>query len=94
MPIRYTKLALRDLDQAYDYISSESPESARAVIENTEKAIAMLCHYPAIGKTGRVKGTREFVVLHTPFIIVYRYTKTTLHILTVLHTSKKYPYTE
>ncbi len=91
MRIRYTDLALRDLEQAYDFIALDSPGNARAVIGRVEKTIDTLLIYPAIGKPGRVGGTREFGVLHTPFIIVYRHSKTTLQILTVLHSSRKYP---
>jgi plasmid stabilization system protein ParE len=57
-----------------------------------EKAIITLCEYPSMGKSGRIDGTREFVVLNTPFIVAYRIAKRILQILSVLHTSKKYPY--
>ena len=92
MRVRFTKLANEDLQQAYLYIVQESPESARDIIERIKKAINTLCQYSSLGKPGRIKGTREFVVSNTPFILVYRQKQGTLQILSVLHTSKKYPY--
>jgi addiction module RelE/StbE family toxin len=91
MRVRFTKLANSDLNQAYDYIAQDNPSSARIVIERIEKAIDTLYQYPVIGKNGRVKGTREFVVPNTPFILVYRIEKDMLQILSVLHVSRKYP---
>jgi addiction module RelE/StbE family toxin len=94
MRVRFTKLADADLNQAYDYIVRDNPSNARSVIERIEKAIITLCEYPSLGKSGRMDGTREFMVLNTPFIVVYRVEKHILQILSVLHTSKKYPYSE
>jgi toxin ParE1/3/4 len=90
MRVCFTKLANSDLNQAYDYIAQDNPSSARVVIERIEKAIETLCHYPAIGKNGRVKGTREFVVTNTPFVLVYRIEREALQIISVLHASRKY----
>ena len=88
---KYTKLAVQDIRQAFTYIADDSPQSAKAVIERIEHGIDTLCVHPNLGRPGRVKGTREFVIVRTPFIVVYRPHKSTLWILSVLHTSKKYP---
>ena len=89
--IRFTRLANEDLREAYGYISQDDPGSARRIIARIEKAVETLCRHTSPGRPGRVEGTREFIVPGTPFILVYRYRKRTLQILTVLHTSKKYP---
>jgi addiction module RelE/StbE family toxin len=91
MRVRFTKLANSDLNQGYDYIAQDNPSIAQIVIERIEKAIDTLRQYPAIGKNGRIEGTREFVVTNTPFILVYRVGKDVLQILSVLHASRKYP---
>jgi addiction module RelE/StbE family toxin len=91
MQVRYTRQANSDLDQAYEYIVSDSPQNAGLVIARMEQAVDLLRSYPKLGKTGRVENTREFFVLNTPFIIIYRHLKNTLQILSVLHTSRKYP---
>lgn len=91
MRVRYSNCANLNLRQAYYYIKQDSPLNAAVVMGRIEKAIETLCAYPALGKPGRLKGTREFVVGNAPFIVIYRPTKTELQILSVLHTSRKYP---
>ena len=88
---KYTKLAIQDLQQAYEYIADDNPQNASAVIERIENGIKTLCVHPHLGRPGRVKGTREFVIARTPFIVVYRPHKSVLWVLSVLHTAKKYP---
>jgi len=88
---KYAKQAIQDLRQAYDYIAEDSPQSAKRVIELIEKGIDTLCTYPNLGRPGRLEGTRELVIARTQFIVVYLQHKSALWILSVLHTSKKYP---
>ena len=91
MQIRYTRLAVSDLIQAYDYIEADSPQNARAVIGRIEKSVETLASYPLLGKQGRVAETREFFVTGTPYFIIYRVKQNVLQILSILHTSRKYP---
>ena len=87
---KYTNVAIDDLWQAYDYIASDSPQSAHEIIERIRESINMLCLHPHLGRPGRVNGTREFVVSKTPFIVIYKQHKSELWILNILHTSRKY----
>ena len=88
---KYTKQAIQDVRQAYAYIAEDSPQSATTIIERIERGIETLCSHPLLGRPGRQKETREFVIVRTPFIVIYRPYKSALWILSVLHTSKKYP---
>jgi len=88
---KYTKLAIQDIRQAYAYIAEDSPQSAKVVIERIEQGINILRAHSHVGRPGRLSGTRELVIVRTPFIVVYRPHKSLLWILSVLHTSKKYP---
>ena len=88
---QYTKLAIQDVRHAYAYIAEDNPQSAKAVIERIEQGIKTLCAHPHIGRPGRLEGTRELVIARTPYIVVYRPHKSFLWILSILHTSKKYP---
>jgi len=90
---KYTTLAIQDMRQAYAYIAENNPQSAQAIIERIEKGIDMLCAHPNLGRLGRLKETRELVIVRTPFIVVYRPRKSVLWILSILHTSKMYPFT-
>ena len=91
MQIRYTRLAVSDLTQAYDYIETDSPQNAREVIGRIEKSIETIASYPLLGKQGRVAETRGFFATGTPYIIIYRIKEDSLQILSILHTSRKYP---
>lgn len=91
MRLRWTPLAERDLDEIAAYIGQDSPAAAaRVVLELIEQA-ETLAGYPAIGRAGRVLGSRELVVGHLPYIIAYRVRGKDLEILRVLHTSRAWP---
>lgn len=89
--IKYTPLAIQDLDSSYDYISAENPYAAKTIIAKIELTISKLVEHPFLGHKGRVENTYEFVVLDTPFIIVYMVDDLYLKIVSILHSSRKFP---
>ena len=91
LDIKYTKLALQDLNDSYEYTFKDNQIAARSVIAKRELTISKLAEFTHIGHTGRVDETFEFVVIDTPFIVVYMYDETTLKIVSILHTSRRYP---
>ena len=72
MKIFWTRLALEDLDNAYEYIAANNPGAAIDSIERIENAIALLLEYPQMGRVGQIPGTKELVITRTPFIVPYR----------------------
>ena len=44
-----------------------------------------------MARPGRIAGTREWVVDHTPYFIVYRITSDTLEVLRVIHGKQDWP---
>lgn len=44
-----------------------------------------------MGRPGRVDGTRELVISHTPYIAAYRIAGDTVHIPHVLHGAQEWP---
>lgn len=92
MQLRWTRLAELDLDEIAQYIGQDSPAAAaRVVLELIDQAEALLPSNPAIGRPGRVLGTRELVVGHLPYINAYRVRDKDLQVLRVLHTSRAWP---
>lgn len=91
MKIVWTRLALSDLDQAYNYIAASNPSAAVDTIERIEKAVGALSLYPEMGRLGRVAGTRELVVTRTSFIVPYRVQGEQVEILAVIHASRRWP---
>jgi toxin ParE1/3/4 len=90
MPIRWTELAIFDLEQAREYIMQTSPEKAIAVIDRIENSLETLQDFPQMGRPGRVSGTRELVILKTPFILPYRIQADYIEILAVIHGARQW----
>jgi len=91
MPIKSLKKAIRNVEQAHDYIARDNSAAAVRVVLKIQAAVAQLEDSPHIGRPGRVEGTRELVVLQTPYIVIYQVKGNTIHIIRVLHSSRKYP---
>ena len=91
MKIRWTRLAVDDLDQAREFISADKPGAARATIGRIRSAVRALETHPLIGRMGRVEGTRELVVSGTPFIVVYRIARQRVEILGPIHGARRWP---
>jgi toxin ParE1/3/4 len=91
MPIKWTRKALKNLKQAYEFIAIDNPDAAVEVVIKIRAATEKLEAFPNLGKTGRVEGTRELIIANTPYLLVYRVKGKTVEIVRVLHSSKRYP---
>jgi addiction module RelE/StbE family toxin len=69
----------------------DNPEAATRVIERIRTAIRRLAASPAIGRPGRVEGTRELVITGTPYIVPYRVRGDVVEVITVLHSAQRWP---
>jgi toxin ParE1/3/4 len=83
--------ALRNLDDEAGYIAADSLTAAQLVVQRVLDAVSMLPEQPGLGRPGRVPGTRELVVLQTPYIVPYRVRGQVIEILRVFHTSRRLP---
>lgn len=91
MILEWLPAALHDFDALIDYIAEENPTAAIAQGDTIEARISELPAHPRRGRPGRVSGTRELVITTTPFIVVYRITKTRIQILRILHGAQPWP---
>jgi toxin ParE1/3/4 len=90
--VRWTQQALDDLLHLHDYISEASPQAAGEMVSRIHQAATVnLKDHPRMGKKGRVRGTYELVLAGTPYIVVYILEGTEIQIVTVLHTSRRWP---
>ncbi|WP_136617970.1 MULTISPECIES: type II toxin-antitoxin system RelE/ParE family toxin [Mesorhizobium] len=89
--IRWTKRALRRLDEIGAHIEKDSPEASARVIARILSAAELLTEQPAMGRVGRIKATRELVLVDIPYIIPYRVGRDTIEILTVIHAAQQWP---
>ena len=80
MRVRWLRNALRNLDEEATHIATDDPAAARLVVEHVLAAVATLEEQPALGRPGRVPGTRELVVLKTRYVVPYRVRGQTIEI--------------
>ncbi|MGH8504135.1 MAG: type II toxin-antitoxin system RelE/ParE family toxin [Gammaproteobacteria bacterium] len=91
MKLKWTRRALRQLVEAQDYIAQENPLAARQIAERIGRATRLLLLNPKLGRRGRVPKTREWVVSHTPYFLVYSVSGDVLQVLRVVHGKQHWP---
>lgn len=92
MKVRWSRLAEEDIQALRAYIREHDPvaaqKMAQTIISNVNK---FLPDNPELGRSGRVSGTREFVIAQTPFIVPYRVRGQVIHVLRVYHGARSWP---
>jgi plasmid stabilization system protein ParE len=88
---KWLKTALRNFEEEITHIESDDPAAARLVARRITEAVDLLAAQPAIGRTGRVAGTRELLVPETRYLIPYRVRRGVVEIMRVFHTSRRPP---
>jgi toxin ParE1/3/4 len=83
--------AVANLRAIERYIGDHNPTAAESIAAAILERIKLLAGFPAMGRPGRVEGTREFVILGTPYIIVYRARGDYLDIVAVVHGARAWP---
>jgi addiction module RelE/StbE family toxin len=91
MRIRWLRTALRNLDTEAAYIARDDPGAAQVVVQRVLDAVAALAEQPALGRPGRVAGTRELMVPKTRYLVPYRVRGQTVEVLRVFHSSRRLP---
>ena len=91
MKLLWTRRALAEIDEIFAYVAADSPIAAEHVALLIEAKARFLIDQPYMGRSGRVDGTREFVVTGTPYILPYRVRDGRVEILAVLHASRQWP---
>ncbi len=90
MRLVWTGLAARDRKAIREYVARDNPAAALALDELFSEKAAHLIDYPALGRPGRVEGTRELVV-HLNYILIYDTTIEMVRILRLLHAARQWP---
>lgn len=89
MRIRWLRRALRDMDEIATHIARDDPETAKEVFRAIRSKTLALKDAPAMGRPGRLPGTRELVLPSLPFILPYKVENQEIRILRVLHTRRR-----
>ena len=88
MRVKWLHTALANLDAEAEFIARENPAAARRVVTAINRAVEKLRRYPALGRPGRITGTRELVVPGTPYILPYRVRNDAVEVLRVFHAAR------
>ncbi len=91
MRVRWTAPAAVALERIQDYIAKENPRAAWEIAQRVRLAVRQLEDHPRMGRAGRVRGTYELVIHGLPYIVPYRIKKGEVQILSLYHTSRKWP---
>jgi addiction module RelE/StbE family toxin len=87
MSIKWTKTALRSVDEIAGYIAKDNPMRATSFVLELQDAVTRLQAHPGMGRAGRVPRTRE-LVLHKNYIAIYRVRGDDVEILRLHHAAQ------
>lgn len=87
----WLRRALKDRDAQLDYIAQDNPLAAVSQGDRIDTQVDVLLQHPQLGRPGRKPGTRELVISHTPFIVVYRIKSQRIELLRLLHGAQMWP---
>jgi toxin ParE1/3/4 len=82
---------MSDLEELAAYVANDSERTAAFVETRVHEAAQLIAQFPHAGRRGRVAGTRERVVLRTPYILTYRLQSDRIRILRVYRGARRWP---
>ncbi|MFZ1640766.1 MAG: type II toxin-antitoxin system RelE/ParE family toxin [Candidatus Contendobacter sp.] len=91
MKIVWSPQARGDLRDLVSYLVADNPAAAQALRTRLQEQATALADHPALGRPGRVPGTRELIIPGTPYLIPYRVRDQRLEILRVYHGARRWP---
>ncbi|MGO1076608.1 type II toxin-antitoxin system RelE/ParE family toxin [Inquilinus sp. CA228] len=91
MKIEWLPTAKEDRGSQLTYVAERNPRAAVDMGDAIEASVQRLAEHPHIGRPGRGRGTRELVVVGTPYVIAYRVEAATVVILRLLHGAQRWP---
>jgi toxin ParE1/3/4 len=94
MRIRWTRAAAHQLDAACEYPAADLPAAAERLRRQLLDQVRHLSAYPEAGRAGRVAGTRELVIVNTPYVVAYQIKdRAEVQVLAILHSRRRWPST-
>jgi plasmid stabilization system protein ParE len=91
MKVVWSPTAIRHLAALRRHIQRDSERNAALVAERILRAVDLLATQPAMGRPGRLLGTRELVVADTGFIIPYRVRGERLDLIAIFRGRQRWP---
>jgi toxin ParE1/3/4 len=91
MILVWSPQAKQDVAALFAYIAEDNPAAAHRMVAQIVSSSEQLLSHAAMGRSGRVPGTRELVVSRTPYIVPYRVRGQEIEILRVYHAARRWP---
>jgi toxin ParE1/3/4 len=91
MRVYRTAGAADDPERITDYLFDETPQHAAWIILSLYDGIFALTSFPNRGRVGKKPGTRELVVRHLPYIVVYQVSGDVGYVARILHGAQQWP---
>ena len=91
MTILWSERAVAHLQHLRAHIARDRPGAAREVAATILATVELLALHPALGRPGRLAGTRELVIPGTPYLVPYRVREDRVEIVAVLHGRQRWP---
>lgn len=91
--IEWRSQAQDDLGEIFRYVLEVQPAAAWRLRDAIMRQVEFLAAHPALGRPGRVPGTRELVVPSTPYIVAYTFDlrRDVVQVLAVIHGARLWP---
>jgi addiction module RelE/StbE family toxin len=89
MRVVWADSARREFDTAIAYLTEQSPAAADRIGERILSAVSLLEDFPEIAQASRHRGLRQLVVVHTPYLVIYRVHDDCVEIRAVIHAKQK-----
>lgn len=89
MNVRYSRVALRQLDEILEYISTDNPDAARGVVRHISNSINALSSFPNLGRPTNKKNIRVLTVTRFPYLVFYVASNADITILRIRHGARK-----
>jgi toxin ParE1/3/4 len=87
----WSPTADRNADAIWEYIAQDNLDAADRILEQLRSSATGLERFPLMGRSGRMRGTRELVIPGTPYILIYRVSRTEIEIGRVIHAKQDWP---
>ena len=91
MRIRWLGKAIQNLDAEAEFLAQDSPAAGAEMFAQVWAKVHALADFPALGRPGRVPGTRELIIERYQLLVPYRVLGDELHVLRVFHSRRKPP---
>jgi toxin ParE1/3/4 len=71
MKLKFTRRAVRDVEEIAEYVGAHNPAAVKGVRSALLRTLQNIVSFPGIGRPQTTEGVRKFVVPKRPYLIYY-----------------------